>query len=141
MFDSVVLESQQRKAPMNSGWTKLAAIASTTLTPRFHLTIWDSRVAHSLIRRMDAWFASCSLQALPAAVAEIGRVPGRGGTRASTQYQLAWPSGYRKWSAQFAGSELVREIRDELNARQWKLRDRARWTVRDVEMVLFMDGY
>lgn len=130
---------RQAKAPMNSGWAKLAALASTGLSNE--LAIWDSRVAHSLIRRLDAWFFASALAALPQVVANVGHVPGRGGSRVGAAYMLNWPSGYGHWRAVFAGSQLVRAIRDELARRGSTVDGSAAWTVRDVEMVLFMDGY
>ena len=65
---------------------------------------------------------------------------------------LTWPNGYRSWRAQLAASALVAEVRDILNANSKEygempqLDPRASeiggpWTVRGVEMVLFMDGY
>lgn len=132
--------------PMNSGWTKVAAFATAHLHPSRQLVIWDSRVAHSLIRRLDAWLRSAdkAIADFPL-LAEIGKVPGRGGTRMRASYGLQWPNGYGRWSSVFAGSRLVRSIRDELNQRHIAcpaLHGGAEeWSVRTVEMVLFMDGY
>jgi hypothetical protein len=74
-------------------------------------------------------------------------VPGRGGTR-DQPYQLHWKSGYGRWDAQFFASLLVRIMRDALNEdpRRYGLMPIAgssdsAWTMRGVEIVLFMDGY
>lgn len=146
VFESVAAGKRIRSAPMNSGWTKVAAFASHGTGAKNEQVIWDSRVAHSLIRRLDALLHAAGHNTVPALtiLKDIGRVPGRGGSRTAVSYHLRWPMGYRMWSAQFAGSALVREIRDELNNRLTPAehgKSDGPWTVRDVEMVLFMDGY
>lgn len=132
--------------PMNSGWTKVAAFATAHLDPSRQLVIWDSRVAHSLIRRLDVWLRAAGKSIADFdLLADIGKVPGRGGTRAKASYGLNWPNGYGRWPSVFAGSQLVRSIRDELNLRRIACPSldggSEEWSVRTVEMVLFMDGY
>lgn len=145
VFESAVQGVRVGGAPMNSGWTKVAALASAGLNQE--LAIWDSRVAHSLIGRLDILLSSPGLQRLRGAapLAGIGFIPGRGGTRTSgLPYLGRWRNGYRRWDVQFSGGELVRLIRDELNRqhRSGQIRGPLRsWSTRDVEMVLFMDGY
>ncbi|MBC7477480.1 MAG: hypothetical protein H7317_05210 [Pseudorhodobacter sp.] len=146
VFESVAAGKRIRSAPMNSGWTKVAAFASHGTGAKNEQVIWDSRVAHSLIRRLDALLRAAGHNTVPALtiLKDIGRVPGRGGSRTAISYGLNWPVGYRTWTAHFAGSALVREIRDELNKRRTPAehgKSDGPWTVRDVEMVLFMDGY
>lgn len=54
VFCSALKGARQNGAPMNSGWTKVAAFATAHLEDEAEkepLIIWDSRVAHSLIRR------------------------------------------------------------------------------------------
>lgn len=132
---------------MNSGWTKVAAFATAHLEPERGLVIWDSRVAHSLIRRIDRILLNQDHREVTTPFVHIGRVPGRGGSRTQRNpYELkGWHSGYGKWSSVYAGSALVRAIRDELNNREREsAADNAGWqpwTLREVEMVLFMDGY
>jgi hypothetical protein len=134
-------------ALMNSGWTKVAAFATAHLEPEGVLVIWDSRVAHSLITRIDRLLVARSIQTVPSYLKAIGRVPGRGGSRTPPpEYGVkGWGIGYKSWASVFAGSALVRAIRDELNAREemtTALGVRPEpWTLRQVEMVLFMDGY
>ena len=144
VFESVAAGVQIRSAPMNSGWTKVAAFASHG-TVENEQVIWDSRVAHSLIKRLDTLLDAAGHKTVPhlTILKDIGRVPGRGGSRTAISYGLDWPVGYRTWKAQFAGSALVRDIRDELNRRPPAEHGKldGPWTVRDVEMVLFMDGY
>lgn len=145
VFDSVRAGHLLANAPMNSGWTKIAALASDSLPPAAQQVIWDSRVAHALIGRFDAMLHAAGHRgAPPASLQDIGRVPGRGGTRTDATYHLDWPYGYGRWPAQFAGSALVRDIRDELNRRGFACGSAnigTAWTLREVEMVLFMDGY
>ncbi|QDQ86148.1 hypothetical protein FMZ60_00020 [Alcaligenaceae bacterium SJ-26] len=146
VFKSVNHGKQIERAPMNSGWTKLAAIASASNGPANEHVIWDSRVAHSLLKRLDSILSASGITIPPDYLSHLGHIPGRGGSRTTAKYHINWPNGYQKWSSQFAGSEIVRKIRDELN-KNIKLypvgtsNQGATWTLREVEMVLFMDGY
>lgn len=141
-----------RGAPMNSGWTKLAALCSQS-TPHNEQAIWDSRVSASVVTRLDA------LMVLPgdtpaALFPDLG--PVRAFRTAGPRRQLTnslrhtWPNGYKSWRAHFAGGQLVREMVDVLNANPLKYGQMpariagaapGAWDVRGVEMVLFMDGY
>jgi hypothetical protein len=123
---------------MNSAWTKLAAFASSIADT--DQAIWDSRVSHSLIKRLT------SLGATSEVFPSLGWIGGQGGTRAQgpLSYARDWPNGYGKWEAHFAGAQIIREIRDELNAHLKSAEEdvsSVNWTIREVEMVLFMDGY
>ena len=142
-------------APMNSGWTKVAAFTSA-IAEKYHLAredvvqiaIWDSRVAASIIRRLDCLIPDgmTPLQLFPG----IGKVPDRSGARPGI-LRHKWPNGYQSWKAQIAGSKLLESLRDILNSSsengqqfpQMPLSDDKcdPWTIRGVEMVLFMDGY
>ena len=145
VFLTALNRNNAHGARMNSGWTKVAAFAASSLLHPAPLIIWDSRVAHSLISRIEAILIQNGINAIPAYLNNIGSVPGRGGTRKNATYTLNWPNGYGRWNSVFAGSELVAEICHELNARQTPcLSPDAQlvpWDVRSVEMVLFMDGY
>lgn len=139
--------------PMNSGWTKVAALATAFLEthPERHPhVIWDSRVSASIIARLDALMLRAGEGDPSAVFPGIGTVPGRGGTRATaplaTRLRLRWPNGYRSWRTQDAGSALVREVRDVLNTEGYPRMPvgdgtSRLWTIRGVESVLFMDGY
>lgn len=135
-------DDKHATAPMNSGWTKVAAIATAGTSNE--QVIWDSRVATSIVRRLDTILVSAGYSELPDAFLHLGIVPGQGGTRPlrAEELQLAWGSGYANWRSQVAASVFVRKLRDLLNERgsSWSRRT-GYWTVRDVEMVLFMDGY
>ncbi|WP_025135475.1 hypothetical protein [Achromobacter sp. DH1f] len=146
VFDSVNRGERVGDALMNSGWTKVAAFASAACGSGCEQVIWDSRVAHSLLRRLDAILVASGVEDVPDCLVNLGRVPGRAGTRVAPRYRLNWPNGYQKWSTQFAGSAFVRGVRDELNRRPdvypvGPANEGAVWTTREVEMVLFMDGY
>ena len=137
---------QTKNARMNSGWTKVASFASEVLPPDQHLVIWDSRVAHSLVTRFETMLSSVGFIGLPVALNGIGYVRGRGGSRIGYHYNTTrWHNAYGRWDTVFKGSELVRLIRDELNSRSGNDFEcpvnKGQWTVRLVEMVLFMDGY
>lgn len=138
--------SGQPGGPMNSGWTKVAALATDWLEGkkgRSPQVIWDSRVATSLTWRLDRLLSATGgdpRKVFPG----VGKVAGRGGTR-PRPLLLDWPSGYGSWTGQFAGSALVSEIRDALNRRGIQMPppggERGTWTLRGTEQVLFMDGY
>jgi hypothetical protein len=134
-------------APMNSGWTKVAAFATAHLeSQRGANAIWDSRVSWSIVRRADRILSEAGIRSIPPWLSEVGKVPGRGGTRWSQKLNLPWPLAYRRWSSHFAATDLIHDIRDELNRRGLAKLSRLRgtvdpWTTRSVEMVLFMDGY
>lgn len=71
-----------------------------------------------------------------------GTAPGRGGTR-PRQLQYRWPIGYQNWECQLAANVLGSAVRDELNRRTvaFAKQDGTAWTLREVEAVLFMEGY
>lgn len=152
VFEAARTDTICPEAPMNSGWTKVAAFGSADLESTTGKTqvIWDSRVSASIVGRLDTLLHEAGVTVVPAELANLKYVPGQGGTRSSAWHRglkcKGWRNGYGRWDAQIAGSAFVREIRDELNRR---LRESSRgdptedrlWTVRRVEMVLFMDGY
>jgi hypothetical protein len=131
--------------PMNSTWTKLAAF-STEHFANSHV-IWDSRVATSVTWRLEQLFLAVGLTTVPYDSPEIPHnlgpmQVGRGGTR-PRHLKLNWRNAYGRWEAQFAASEFVRLVRDHLNANKatYPKHTSAPWTLREVEQVLFMDGY
>lgn len=70
----------------------------------------------------------------------LGLYNGTGGTR-QRGYRSGslWPNAYRSVPAQLEANELCVLIRDRLN--QNKEDKRSNWTLREVEAVLFMEGY
>jgi len=135
-------------APMNSGWTKVAALATAFLegdpmrTPH---VIWDSRVSTSIVWRIDRMFDHMDGVDPKQVFPGLGVVLGRGGTRPK-RLQRAWAHPYGRWWGQEAGTAVVREIRDMLNEDEHgrmplPAGGTGPWTIRGVESVLFMDGY
>ena len=157
LISSVVLSALRWRrisaAPMDSGWTKIAAFSTDWLesTDRMPQVIYDSRVANALLRNVEKLsksdYGEWLLGLLPTLHQHLRTVPGRGGTR-DQPYQFRWKSGYGRWDAQFFASLFVRMMRDALNEDPQRyglmpvadLPDSA-WTMRGVEIVLFMDGY
>jgi hypothetical protein len=128
-------------ARLNSAWTKLYAVILTD-----HFVMNDSRVGTSINWILDPYMTDLIRNPGFAEYADLGhfKSAGRGGTR-PRNLQYNWPSGYGKWSAQFAANRLCRAIRDKLNTlfecRYRKVNDSSKWKLREVEAVLFMDGY
>lgn len=143
------------RPPMNSGWTKVAALSSEFVEIEGGLpqVIFDSRVAASLLTHLDDILdcvpdGSRPASFLPEPLARLGYVPSRGAkARGRRNHRIGWPNGYRNWESQFAASRLVNAIRDNLNKNLMKYGKMpfspypdGRWSTRGVEMVLFMDG-
>jgi hypothetical protein len=139
------------QAPLDSAWTKLAAVS--TARSDLPQVIFDSRVSISILGSIDS-VCDQNPDLEPARRAlmmgGLGFVPGRGGNRPCRVRELqgrGWKSGYGKWSAQFTASRLVNEMVNVLNINgtfgemPMPKGGFGRWTVRGVEMVLFMDGY
>ena len=104
-------------APMNSGWTKVAAFGSAWLEKvpnRTPQTIWDSCVSSSLLRRLDRILLALGIDDPCSLFGKIGRVRGRNGRPG--RLSLRWPNGYGSWTSQFAGSLVIQDIRNILNS-------------------------
>jgi hypothetical protein len=120
---------------LNSAWTKLYALALPDTC-----VIYDSRVASALTSILDP-----AMDRFRAKVG-LGTIPGRGGSR-PRPLKWPWPSGYQRWTSQIAANRLCVELRDEINRQSKvdgayrKLGDSTLWTLREVEAVLFMEGY
>ena len=158
------ISGRDHGSKMNSGWTKVASFATDGMFGN-EQTIWDSRVATSLIWRIDQILASAeskklidksSAQSLAKGF-NIGTVASLNvGTR-PRKLQFDWPSGYGKWDFHFSGGLVVREIVAVLNdpANNYPRMPRpifdddwcylgdqdADWTVFGAGLVLFMDGW
>jgi hypothetical protein len=145
VYEAALRDDADAQAYMNSGWTKVATFATAHLEEMESgcpQAIWDSRVATAVISRLDRIVPHDT--PIADLFPGLGTVPGRGGTR-PRDLSRKWPSGYGTWRGQVAGSKIVRDIRDILNEDGYQLPQfeggPTRWTTRDVEMVLFMDGY
>jgi hypothetical protein len=151
-------------SPMNSGWTKVASFASDGM-PSNEQTIWDSRVATSIIWRIDqilykGVFSGKITAAQAQSLADsfnLGTVASMSvGTRPRSLH-YTWPKGYAKWNYHLSGSALVREIVEILNnqANGYPRMPKpilgennlptgvtvTDWTVFGAGLVLFMDGW
>jgi len=155
VFEAAINEDENSQAKMNSGWSYLASYATAHLENRLGALPqvgWSSRVAASVISRLDFLLTEAGVEQLGAHFPGLGTIPGWGGTR-PREMSLNWPAGYRNWNSHLVGSRLVRHLRDHLNTatdRRGRRKyytmplvggDRGPWTVRGVEMVLFQDGY
>lgn len=145
-------------APLDSAWTKLAAISTSSLKineaeARFPQVIFDSRVSVALLEAIDTVCEEESeFKGLRDTYrrAGLGYVPGRGGNRLARVTNLrakGWKSGYRKWSSQFIASRLVAKMVAVLNSSDCISKMPGPndilqpWDTRGVEKVLFMEGY
>lgn len=149
---------------MNSGWTKVASFATDGMAGN-EQTIWDSRVATSIIWRVDQILqhgvvlghitdAQAQAQANHFGLGTVASL--NVGTRPRALH-YRWPNGYGKWEFHFKGSALVREIVSILNDPANKYprmpqpifdpnfkhtgQRETDWTVFGVGLVLFMDGW
>lgn len=143
VIDSALCGLRINNAPMNSAWTKLAAMVSMASNSGTHQAIWDSRVSHALIRRLDT---CAGQQRVTHLFPSLGWIPGRGGSRTEpATYQRRWPVGYQSWEAHFQAAAVINEMVSILNENLQVYGSpgdvESQWTVREVEMVLFMDGY
>jgi len=149
---SAITWERVEDAPLDSGWTKLAAFGTDWLedVDGGSQVIYDSRVAFSLIRRIEALLTSdhsAFVELGPFLREHLRYIPGRGGSRAS-RYPIGWKSGWGRWPSQYFASLFVGLLRNSLNSdptffgRMPQSDALAKgWTTRGVEMVLFMDGY
>ena len=147
VFKTALDREDKWSAPLNSGWTKIAAFATAHLDggvghPQ---AIWDSRVATSITSRLDELIFRSGMKNPERLFSGVGTVAGRGGSR-PRQLHFHWPIAYGRWQSQFQGSLVVERIRDVLNSGSFPAMPRPResggsWTARGVEMVLFGDGY
>lgn len=155
VMESSIKADVHSKAKMNSGWSLLASFATHWLRGkenRIPMVCWNSRVATAIISRLDFLMVEAGYEQLDNRFANIGLVPGVGGTR-PRELSLNWPNGYRSWKTQVAASEFVNFMVDCLNneknsdgslkyqAMPIPTGGRAPWTIQGVQLVLFSDGY
>lgn len=154
---ALLWEVPPKGVPMNSGWTKVAALASefVELDGGSPQIIFDSRVSASILSRLDQVLCEVEdgdppFSVLPSELSALGFIPGRGGTRihkGRREHRLKWPNRYQRWDSQFSASFLVNAMRRQLNEDLDEFGKMphspypdGRWSTRGVEMVLFMDG-
>ena len=165
VIKSAIKGSQCNNAPMNSGWTKIAAVFSFPDPKARPQVIWDSRVSLSVCVRLGE--AARCRRVKPADLQKcfknaLGWVAGRGGNRPVLRQcaQTWFPNRYGRWDAHFQGGSVSSEIAEILNSNPKKYgspRDAVsedeveklkkegapvpyQWTPWLVACVLFMDG-
>lgn len=128
---------------VDSTLTKLYAFADP-----WEFVIYDSRVAAAILsiaediyryktidkvrqETVDQQFARC----FPA----LGRYAGAGGTRPRGFRWQGWPNAYKSVKAQHDANKLCKQIVSCLNVSGED--GRSNWTLREVEAILFMEGY
>lgn len=144
------------EAPWSSGWTKVAAFATAHLDHDAHTVghpqvIWDSRVANAIRNLVDSAEAKLPTLVTAQLKAELRQIHGRGGERNGLKLSGGWAFAHtlsQKWTAQRAGSRLVGELRDALNAAPERFgkmpgstHPEGRWTSWGVGLALFVEGY
>jgi hypothetical protein len=152
---AAINEDVNSTAKMNNGWSLLASFSSHWLNNkegRNSMVCWNSRVATSVLSRLDFLMVEAGYESLEGRFDGLGIVPGLGGTR-PREMSLFWPNGYRSWKSQIAASRFVNLMVDCLNTERnddgslkYKAMPiptggRAPWSVQGVQLVLFSDGY
>jgi hypothetical protein len=111
-------------APMNSGWTKIAAIYAYPHKSAPPQIIWDSRVSLSICCRLANYgvINKVNKTQLCNLFPNLGWVPGRGGNRPKLISHAAsfFPNRYGSWKAHFAGGQIAKDISDYLNKHMTK---------------------
>jgi hypothetical protein len=121
VIDSAKAGTPSEGAPMNSGWTKIAAVYSLVISNAPTQIIWDSRVSLSICTRLGCAAKNLGLsptELLKEFRGSLGWVPGRGGTRPSLMdvAKMWFPNRYAKWDAHFEGGSIVEDMTQILNA-------------------------
>lgn len=126
---------------VNSSLTKMYALAMPDA-----YVMYDSRVAAAIISIAESiiiYDHECSrdlavAHSLRKAYPALGRIHSKYGTR-GRKAKIKWPNAYRCVQAQHQANDLCVRIKDYLN--KVRMDKSGSWTLRDVEAVLFMEGY
>jgi hypothetical protein len=119
LLDAVIRSARQGRqsgnAPMNSSYTKIAAVFGY----RQGNTIWDSRVSTAVCFRLacivsDAGLSVDDARALFPHLGFVGGMSQRVLARLPL-VQRYWPNVYQSWIGHFAGAALLNEIAQLLN--------------------------
>jgi hypothetical protein len=155
VMKAAITADTQSTAKMNSGWSLLASFSTHWLNnkaDRTPMLCWNSRVATSIISRLDFLMVEAGYEEHEGRFKSIGLVPGVGGTR-PRELSLKWPDGYRSWETQVAASRFVNLMVNCLNneknedgslkyaAMPIPTGGSAPWSIQGVQLVLFSDGY
>ena len=133
---SPVSRPSVRGLPLDSTWTKLYAF-----TRPDDFVIYDSRVAFAILSIAEDLFRRAQLSQFRALYPSLGHMntAAASGTRPRGLRSRDWPNAYGSWNAQLEANSLCLDIRNCLN--DLKEDGRSSWTLREVEAVLFMEGY
>lgn len=136
-------------APMNSGYSKLAAFGTAFLEGvpgKYPQVIFDTRVASSLTSGIDAILRNHEYADPSVLFPGLGHLKGVQRHKSKLNLHHSWPNAYRHWTGQFAASRVVVQMQSILNDNPKFpcMPDRngsdCHWTMRGVEAILFMDG-
>ena len=117
------------EAKMNSAWTKLYAFFYPD-----EFVIYDSRVATAIISIVENALTDAEIDQFRTSYPALGFMEGMGGKRRGTR--LNWKNAYSSWAAQLDANRLVKKVLTELNSRSG-----SSYSLRQLEAVLFMEGY
>lgn len=120
---------------INSAYTKLYAIARPDT-----FVIFDSRVAAALTSIIDLHYQAVTNLPEWSNYEDLGFVNGRGGSRPRL-LNNPWKNGYQKWSAQDAANRLCMDILKHVNSQPERYGLDKQLTLRELEAILFMEGY
>ena len=127
---------------VDSTLTKLYAFARPN-----KYVIYDSRVAMAIVRIAEFMYPVKTKENRQHDTVEdfkkffkhLGTVDGVGGTRLGAVFRQKWPRARTKVKAQYEANRLCKAIVNSLNDQ--KVGGRTDWKLREVEAVLFMEGY
>lgn len=125
---------------LNSAWTKLYAMFRPN-----KFMIFDSRVGTALTSILDPYMPALINSPLWQPYTGLGTVNiGRGGSR-PRQYTWNWPNGYQNWAAQIAANKIAIALQSKLNSNAEQNNPNTgnsrNWIIREIEGILFMEGY
>lgn len=132
-LDKGEVPSQQFR--LNSAFTKLYAIARPEI-----FVIFDSRVAAALTSIIDSNYQVLVQMPEWERYRQLGFVNGRGGSRPRL-LSNAWSNGYQKWTAQIAANKLCLDMLQIINQQPALYGAEQPITLRELEAILFMEGY
>lgn len=139
---------------LNELWNGELTQVDSTLTKLYALAepaeyiIYDSRVATAIITIAEDIYRYRSIDGkrietvnliFHDAYRNLGKYDGSGGTRPRGFRWSKWPNAYKSVNAQKDANDLCKRIVNVLNSN--KEDGRSNWTMREVEAVLFMEGY
>jgi hypothetical protein len=134
---------QAKPSKVDSTLTKLYAFAKPD-----EYVIYDSRVAAAIISIAEDIYRYSSVGGRREETVNkvfhpcfpcLGIFPGAGGTRPRGTRWVGWPDSDRSIPAQLDANRLCTAIVGRLNDREED--GRSDWNLREVEAVLFMEGY